>query len=342
MAAAALTLILPGLDGRPEWWADPGFQPDAPALAAIGARALRRAQDVPPYLRLCAQFNLTAGEADPPLAALWHRVECAGPNDGAWLRADPVHLHAQRDTLVLFDEAAFELGVAEAAALRASIDAHLAPDGLVLQCGAVPTHWYLRLPSPPALRTAPPDSVRGRDIRACLPQGPDARRWRALMNEAQMVLHEHPVNRERGARGEPEINSVWFWGGGAVQAPLARPFDAAMGDAAQVPALAAGAGIPWSRLPERADDLPRARILAADGRLAAAVMAGDPAAWCAALRDLDRQWFLPLLRRVQRGALTALELHGERFELVLTPAAARRIWRRQAIASVLGAIDPPD
>src|SRR6266516_108636 len=31
-----------------------------------------------------------------------------------------------------------------------------------------------------------------------------------------MVLHSHAVNEAREARGEPAVNSVWFWGGGRV------------------------------------------------------------------------------------------------------------------------------
>ena len=38
------------------------------------------------------------------------------------------------------------------------------------------------------------------------------------MNEAQMILHTHPVNAEREARGMPAVNSVWLWGGGTLPA----------------------------------------------------------------------------------------------------------------------------
>ena len=40
---------------------------------------------------------------------------------------------------------------------------------------------------------------------------------RRLMTELQMLLHEHPVNEARAARGVPTVNAVWLWGGGEGQ-----------------------------------------------------------------------------------------------------------------------------
>ena len=59
-----------------------------------------------------------------------------------------------------------------------------------------------------------------RNLRECLPGGRDAVRVRALVNELQMLLHEHPVNERRAARGLPAVNSVWLWGAGDTAEPL--------------------------------------------------------------------------------------------------------------------------
>jgi len=76
------------------------------------------------------------------------------------------------------------------------------------------------------MQTTPAAAARGARVDEKLPSGPDAMRFHALMNEAQMLLHEHPVNAEREARGEPALNSIWFWGGGVMAAAKARPFSA--------------------------------------------------------------------------------------------------------------------
>src|SRR3546814_5998711 len=50
-------------------------------------------------------------------------------------------------------------------------------------------------------------------IHDLLPAGNDGRRWRAVLNEAQIVLHNHPVNAERVRSGRMPVNSLWFHGG---------------------------------------------------------------------------------------------------------------------------------
>jgi len=49
-----------------------------------------------------------------------------------------------------------------------------------------------------------------------LPEGDNARQWRSLLNEAQIVLTQHPLNAQRARRGLPPVNSVWFWGAGVL------------------------------------------------------------------------------------------------------------------------------
>src|SRR3546814_7921528 len=53
-------------------------------------------------------------------------------------------------------------------------------------------------------------------IHDLLPAGNDGRRWRAVLNEAQIVLHNHPVNAERVRSGRMPVNSLWFHGGGRL------------------------------------------------------------------------------------------------------------------------------
>ncbi|MCZ7655242.1 MAG: hypothetical protein M5R42_14705 [Rhodocyclaceae bacterium] len=54
--------------------------------------------------------------------------------------------------------------------------------------------------------------MTGRTIEPFLPQGDDAREWRRFINEAQVLLHNHPINMAREAEGRPTVNSLWPWG----------------------------------------------------------------------------------------------------------------------------------
>ncbi|MBW3567229.1 MAG: hypothetical protein KY410_04590, partial [Proteobacteria bacterium] len=52
--------------------------------------------------------------------------------------------------------------------------------------------------------------------RANLPRGEDAVMLHAWMNELQMFLHGHVINRARTARGIPTLNGIWFEGEGGL------------------------------------------------------------------------------------------------------------------------------
>src|SRR5213083_3772553 len=164
------------------------------------------------------------------------------------MRADPVHLQVGRDSLGLADSASFEVSRSESEALVEALNRHFGQTMLFhpLQ----PARWYVRLQKTPDMQTTPAAAARGAGIDDKLPSGTDAMRFHALMNEAQMLLHEHPVNAEREARGEPALNSIWFWGGGVIDAVNARPFSAMMADDPLARGLALAAGIPALALPK--------------------------------------------------------------------------------------------
>src|SRR5690606_27862373 len=107
------------------------------------------------------------------------------------------------------------LAVEEAAEFQAALNTHFATDGFEFLCGAS-GHLYLHLQEHPRVLTFPPAQALNRDIPAYLPQGADAGSWRHLLNEVQMLLFTHPLNRERESGGLPALNSLWFWGGGAL------------------------------------------------------------------------------------------------------------------------------
>ncbi len=60
-----------------------------------------------------------------------------------------------------------------------------------------------------------------RSINSHLPRGDDALAWHRVMNEAQMIMHAHPVTAAREARGAPPANSIWLWGGGTLPRRIA-------------------------------------------------------------------------------------------------------------------------
>lgn len=273
---------------------------------------------------LCALFGMPGA----PLASVSAAFD--GLEPGCWLRADPVHLRLQREQVVLLPDVA--LSADEAGALCASLNAHFAGQDVEF-CAPHPQRWYLRVAQRPDIRTVPLSRASGRNIHGLLPSGAEERRWRQVFNEVQMLLHVHPLNDEREARGELPVNSVWLWGEGAQQAGGACPFDAASSDEVLVQMLAEYAAVPLSGWAEHWQwEVGEGVQLLVWTGLSRALQRGDLAAWRQALQDFEVGYAQPLWQAVKSGQIARLELDvlgGERLRRhTLTRRDAWSVWRR--------------
>lgn len=299
-----------------------------PALETLLARgSLRSGPAEGTEAALCQAFGIVR-QQDWPLAPV--TLEADGqPADGAyWLRADPVHLRVMRDRIVLADSRALGLSQHQAEILSASIGQHF---GDALQ--PIPLHpqrWYLRFPHPPRLATTPLSTATGRDIDPLQPQGEDAQRFRALLNELQMLLFAHPVNQAREARGELPINSLWLWGGGARPAPTrsALPLYAHDHEACSIGRFC---GIQAQPVPSRLEKshLEKKGVILLDA-LTPAGQCNDAYGWREALGAMEKDWFAPLLGALRAVGPQGLQLsdpvNGKTLHLQRTDAW--KIWRR--------------
>src|SRR6267154_1871922 len=291
----------------PDFFAAEGLPPSdglaaAETLIARGRR--RRMAPVSSEAWLFERFGV-ARQRDWPVAPYTLLADGGAPGPHYWMRADPVHLQVGRDSLVLADSAAFEVSRAESEALVEALNRHFGQTMLVYPLR--PARWYVRLDKAPDMQTTPAATARGAAIDEKLPAGPDAMRFHALMNEAQMLLHEHPVNAEREARGEPALNSIWFWGGGVIDATKARPFSTVIADDPLARGLALAAGIPALALPKDAGSALAA--LGEEGRVLAVPDTPRETQLREGRTALERDWFLPLLAALKSGRVGMLTLH---------------------------------
>lgn len=327
---AALVLLAPGLLGPVPLPADQ--VPAAPVLSRLLAQGQR-------------QGNAAAGAKEGGLTqALLQRfgAEASAPyaragDDPDWdrcgyvLHADPVHLRADRDQLRLFDASHFPLAADEAEALVAALNQQFAADGLWLSA-PTPSRWYLQPPTPPLLETRALDLVNGRSIDSASPAGADAKHWAGLLSEVQMALFQSPVNAERERRGQPVINALWLWGGGAWQ-PLPAPgFQHLVSGAPLARGLAEAAGITaaGATLTEAAASEPGlAGSLVVFEGLQQGLQQADPLHWIDALRALEAG-LDAALAALRRRHLDAIELDladGRRWRLERPDLW--RFWRRR-------------
>jgi hypothetical protein len=235
------------------------------------------------------------------------------PADRAWLRADPVHLAAGMHSLAMAPRPPV-LSAAEAHELAALLNRQF-PDEFALHVLS-PECWAAEARIGTRFASAAPRDLAGENLSAHLPQGEDAPRWRALLNESQMLMHSHLQGDER----ELAPNSLWFWGTGELPREPRLPW------------ASIASAEPWQRglalvggggcAPEPAGGGEWLAGLPESGRHLAVPDCGED--------ELESRWFAPLAAALRAEAIGMLTVHlsaaGVSFEA--TRADLRRFWRR--------------
>jgi hypothetical protein len=301
-------------------------QAEAPALQLALARGRRSETGA---LALEEWFAQAFGLGGGPLPAGALTAHAFGAEPACWLRADPVHLRADRDRLLLIPSAGFEIGAAEAKELCAELDRLFGAQFTLHPFS--PEHWGLRASELMALATRPPLEIAGRDVDAELPD----KRFHALLNEIQMALYQHAVNTAREARGAPVVNSVWLWGAGPLPAAARGPWQSVSAEDPAALGLAKLAGM-RHRAPGPGAEAWLGRA-PAEGRhlvvldaLRGAAALGDEEALAQRLHGIEADWFAPLLAALRAGRIGMLTVHVPDAGLSFETARGdlRRFWRR--------------
>jgi hypothetical protein len=328
-----IDLLIPGLFGPMQVGAED--LPETPCLARLLGRADRLAgEDRDPLTGLSRRFG-AAGDAehDLPSAPFCRLADAHGPDAGAyWMHADPIHLRADRDQLLLFDVRHLDLTRVEAQALVALFNDHFADEGFELEA-PVAERWYLRLKGRPRIGTTPLHAAVGRSIDGLLPRGKEGMTWVRRLNEVQMLFHHADLNRQRDAEGRPTVSGIWLWGGGALPHSVGSGgYGCVYAEHPFAQGLAAASGIECHPLPEAAGTL---LSQAGDGdvlvywdRLWPAVLDADAASWTKEAQWLDG-WLVALADELGRSASLEIDLdpcNGERYRL--RRWSLRRFWRR--------------
>ena len=333
----SITLYTPGL-----------FAPagDPAQLAALFKRAplgdlselellLTRAQQqrgsrVSDEQQLFTLFGIAAAAGDWPVAAVTRLVDVGESNNSYWLRADPVHMQPSRDQVVMFGNRHLNVRNEEMTQLREEFNKLFAEDGLHLET-PVNHRWYLRVGHPPQITTTPLHAVLNQNIHSYLPQGADALHWHKLLSEVQMLFHSSSVNEQRRQRRQPEINSLWLWGGGVLPTCSAVQWQRLWSNEVLSRGLARLAQVNESSLPATGEEwLEQAtesghNLAVIDG----ARQLDDVIEWQEFVGELNHSWFAPLLAALKRGDLNTITLisDGQRFEL--NRKQLRRWWKRR-------------
>lgn len=289
-----------------------------PQLEAL----LRESEAAPPLIRALVesgrarrldpaspQGDLVAGRA-LPAAPLTRRVDRPDDAGGVWMRADPIGLVTDLAAVWLQSDKVFDPGD-----WCAALSELLAEEGLSLDL-ATGGRGYVRLETIPECSFSPPWTLAGNSLEHCLPEGPDARCWRRLLNETQVLLAQY----RRGVDDPSSVpGSLWFWGGGAL--PDIDPVQARVRRIVAADPVLRGMA-DWLGLEQLEFD----PSFEAGG--------GDLVEWPArhaedADANLERlqQFLRPAWRRLRRGGIRELELAGMATLRRFTTTDAWRVWR---------------
>lgn len=289
----ALTLLVPGLSALP---------------AAGVLRDLHRfaARDELPVQGVVATVAWLAGISGPlPAAALsWLAATGTSP-PGPLTRIDPVNLMPDADGLRLSPAAALGLDDADSATLAAFLAT--GHQITITRAGA----WFWIAPQPPeGFSMAPVYEVAGLQIGPFLPLGRERMNLRRWLNEAQMILHDCPVNRRRMDAGQPTINSVWPWGEGELPPAVNWSFTNAYADEPAVAGLAQLAGVSAQSALQSYDQMDDAQ---------------NTFAWVDDITDIESRWLAPAMDALHArllDELVVLDGTGARWRLRRT-----LLWR---------------
>ncbi len=338
----ALQLLIPDLIPVAEMNSSLLSDLHLPSLSILLARASRNetlSADTPETV-LYKHYGIQR-QSDWPIAPIALQADGGDPRGHYWLRADPVHLRATREQLMLVDSAAFNLDQNEAELFAHAFNRHFHEDGYALY-PLHPKRWYMQLPQPPRITTSTVNTVAGKPIDAFLPQGVDALDWHRFYNEIQMLFFSLPVNEQREARGELAVNSLWCWGGGTMPGGLSSIDSKLWANDRDARALAAVTGSAYAPLPAHASAIGDPSLVYLD-TLSGAAQYADYQGWREALMQLEENWFEPLLAQLKSGSLSSLHIatiaHGHTVNWHIGRTDLYKLWRRESLNNSLKLIE---
>ncbi len=225
------------------------FEPNHPLREWL-ARADRLSDGHAGYLGGLSDY-FQGIDASLPAAAITREFLAGDAADATWLSADPAWVQPDMNGVRLLACGQLQLSMDDAQALAEPLKSVFDEAGLQLEI-STPDRWHLKLPDNTSLPDfAAPEQALGEDLSQHLPQGAEGRRWRVLLNEIQVLLHQHPLNAQRRAGGLAPVNSLWLWGGGRLPGTLRSPLHGVISDDLLLRALAGRADVAQqARTPE--------------------------------------------------------------------------------------------
>jgi hypothetical protein len=242
-------------------------------------------------------------------AVLTWRGEGGARREGSCLLVEPVHLQAGMDDLRYLQPP--PLTLEEADLLVQSLGPLLSLAGFELLTATDTTdalngNWYLWCYRQLRATTFSLRSHTTASVYDLMPQGSDAAELRRLMTEIQMVLHDHPVNRQRQRHGILAVNALWFSGNGKLDLVTQQLAQRVISDSAYMRGLCEQLQVDCWPVPPDAGSLLKVEV--------PQVLMVLP---IESLTLLESRWLHPLAVALRGGDIEQLDLHLDQWRIRL-------------------------
>lgn len=318
-----LHLLVPGLLGPFVTQPANGLQSISdtlhpPAIKTLQRSLSRALQNTLPVSDYYSTLHyLLCPEKTIELSELLGQFDQLPQGNGLYYLIEPVHFRAESDHAVLLGSELLQPQLDEAAALIEAFNTHFAVEGISLHAASA-SRWYLLSERELSLKLQPIDECLGRDIKHFMPQGEDALWWRRILNEAQMLFFEHPVNQQREQQQQLSINGLWLFQHGfkahegniAANSRVNRVF--ADNATAQALCEVSDADIQVEAASGKSADKLIGQAghgVLIDESFYAAACYGDQAAWQDTLGELCDSRFAALNNALQQGQFSRLHIY---------------------------------
>jgi 2,3-bisphosphoglycerate-independent phosphoglycerate mutase len=142
-----------------------------------------------------------------------------GPNDIAF-RCNLVTLAGSGSETRMEDFTSGHISTEEAAEIIRDLDRELGGAGVEFFPGVSYRHLMVWRDGKEKMATTPPHDITDQKTAGYLPKGEGADRLLELMQAAEPILADHPINKKRRAEGHRAATAIWLWGqGGAPKLP---------------------------------------------------------------------------------------------------------------------------
>ena len=129
-----------------------------------------------------------------------------------------VQLQSSHNDMVMKDFTSDNITSADSRILLDALQEQIGSDSVRFHSGKGHHNLMIIKSAPFSRALNPPQELIGEGIRQFMPQGDEFKELIFIMTQAQIILHNHPYNRQRQKDGLDAVNSVWLWGNGRRQA----------------------------------------------------------------------------------------------------------------------------